>query len=48
MPSIVLGTDKISKKYQKLVTPMYLALQQNILEKIKNMRKSTECSVRLP
>ena len=47
MPSIIPGTNKMNQKYQELVTPKYLALQQNILEKIKNMRKATECSVRL-
>jgi len=43
MPDIVLGTDKINKKYQKLVASKYLTLQQNILDRIKSMRNTTEC-----
>ena len=36
MPSIILGTNKISKKYQKLIESDYLVLQQKILNRVKN------------
>jgi hypothetical protein len=44
MPGIISGTNKIKKRYKKLVAPKYLALQQNIIEKIKNINNTAECS----
>ncbi len=37
MPGIILGTNKISKKYHKLVASDYLKLQQKIIDKIKSI-----------
>lgn len=47
MPGIILGKNKISKKYHKLVAPDYLKLQQKIIDKIKSVNGESNETRRL-
>lgn len=47
MPSIIIGKNKISTKYQKIVAEDYLKLQQKIIERIKSVNGSVNESQRV-
>lgn len=47
MPGIIVGTDKISEKYQKMVAQDYIKLQQKITAKIKSINAEPKATRRL-